>query len=210
MPTDLNPLKGKYETAWEIARNKDYPSEASKLAALARLAQEEELDYERQHKERVAKTTALFNSREAAIARREDQRRGHDLLLEYQETLAKVKYVMEEDFHTQKEKEFLASVNKQYVETIRREVRLDMQFEIDQDRRKMVAAMNKEYDEKMGRLRALVDSKLRPEFQKQFEQEKMGTSDNLPFRLDDSGAELLDHIFGGVSKNRLLVSSNRC
>jgi hypothetical protein len=203
MPSDVNPLKRKYQTAWEIARNKDYPDEASKLAALERLEREEKFDYKEQRKARKERTTALFNSRVAAIERREDARRGEDPLLEYQETLAKVKHVMEEDFHNEKEKEFLASANKKYVETIRKEVRLDMQFEIDQDRRKMVAAMNKEYDEKMGRLRGLVDSKLRPEFQKQFEQEKKGMSDNLPFRLEHLGVGRLDRVFRAVSRIRL-------
>jgi hypothetical protein len=203
MPSDLNPLKRKYQTAWEIARNKDYPNEASKLAALQRLEQEEEFDYEKQREAKNAKTTEMYNRRLAEIARKEDSRRGYqDPLLEYQETLAKVKYVMEEDFHNEKEKEFLESANKKYVETIRKEVRLDMQFEFDQDRSKMVAAMNKEYDEKMGRLRGLVDSQLRPEFQKQFEQEKKGMSDNLPFRLEHLGVGRLDRVFRAVSRIR--------
>jgi len=169
--TEVNPLKRKYQTAWEIARNKDYPDEASKLRALKRLEEEEKFEYEQQRTERNTKTTEPYNRRVSAITQREDGR-GEDPLLEYQKTLAKVKHVMEEDFKNEKQKEFLKSANEQLYETIRKEVRLDMQFEVDQDRRKMVAAMNKEYEEKMGRLRGLVDSKLRPEFQKNFEQEK--------------------------------------
>lgn len=93
-------------------------------------------------------------------------------MLDWQRILYEVQENIKEGFEEKRHLDIKKKVNKEIVASIRADVKKELELEHVMLKKQLIAAAEKDLEAKTQRLRDLVDSKLRPEFQRRFEQEK--------------------------------------
>ena len=93
-------------------------------------------------------------------------------LLDWQRILHEVQLNIKEGFGEERHAEFKKKASARVIAEIRQDIKKEMELEQHMLKKELIMAAEKDLEAKTQRLRDLIDSKLRPEFQRRFEQEK--------------------------------------